>query len=137
MVTLVRRALSHFKNNTTDQAKQVMSMPIEAYIDEGRYKKEINRIYKHLPLALCLSSELPEARSYRAMNIVDTPVLITRGEDSQVRAFLNVCRHRGSKICQEGKGKKRNFSCPYHAWTYNHQGQLIGLYGEKTFGEID
>ena len=137
MVALVRRALSHFENNTTDQAKKVMSMPIEAYIDEGRYKKEINRIYKHLPLALCLSSELPEARSYRAMNIVDTPVLITRGEDSQVRAFLNVCRHRGSKICQEGKGKKRNFSCPYHAWTYNHQGQLIGLYGEKTFGEID
>ena len=110
MVTLVRRALSHFENNTTDQAKQVMSMPIEAYIDEERYKKEVNRIYKHLPLALCLSSELPEARSYRAMNIVDTPVLITRGEDSQVRAFLNVCRHRGSKICQEGKGKKRNFS---------------------------
>ena len=105
MMALVHRALLHYKNKTTDQAKSIMTMPIEAYINEERYLKEKDRIYKKLPLALCLSKEVPENQTYRAMNVIDTPVLITRGQDSKVRAFLNVCRHRGSKICEEGSGK--------------------------------
>ena len=137
MLSLVKRALTHFENKTTDQADDVMSNSIEAYIDEVRYKDEVERIFKHLPLALCLSSELPEENSYRAMNVIDTPVLITRDKDLKIRAFLNVCRHRGSKVCDEGSGIKRNFICPYHAWTYDHQGKLVGMYGEKTFGEIN
>ena len=55
----------------------------------------------------------------------------------KARAFLNVCRHRGSQVCEEGRGEKRNFICPYHAWTYNHEGKLVGMYGEKTFGELN
>ena len=137
MVALVKRALTHYENKTTDQASDVMSNSIDAYVDEGRYQKEVERIFKTLPLALCLSSELPGENTHRAMNVLDTPVLITRSKDNQVRAFLNVCRHRGSKVCEEGSGEKRNFICPYHAWTYDHEGKLIGMYGEKTFGEIN
>ena len=136
MVALVKRALAHYENKTTDQASDVMSNSIDAYVDEGRYQKEVERIFKTLPLALCLSSELPGGNTHRAMNVLDTPVLITRSKDNQVRAFLNVCRHRGSKVCEEGSGEKRNFICPYHAWTYDHEGKLIGMYGEKTFGDI-
>ena len=136
MISLVKRALDHYQNKTTDQASDVMSNSIDAYVDEDRYQKEVDRIFKRLPLALCLSRELPKDNTHRAMNVIDTPVLITRGKDSKVRAFLNICRHRGSKICEEGTGKKRNFVCPYHAWTYDHEGKLIGMYGEKTFGDI-
>ena len=136
MISLVKRALDHYQNKTTDQASDVMSNSIDAYVDEDRYQKEVDRIFKRLPLALCLSSELPKENTHRAMNVIDTPVLITRGKDNKVRAFLNVCRHRGSKICEEGNGEKRNFICPYHAWTYDHEGKLIGMYGEKTFGDI-
>lgn len=136
MLTLVRRALAHYENKTTDQAPEVMPNSIDAYVNETRYKEEVERIFKHLPLALCLSSELPEENSYRSMNVIDTPVLITRDKDHKIRAFLNVCRHRGSKVCEEGSGVKRNFICPYHAWTYDHQGKLVGMYGEKTFGDI-
>ena len=56
MLSLVKRALTHFENKTTDQADDVMSNSIEAYIDEVRYKDEVERIFKHLTLALCLSS---------------------------------------------------------------------------------
>jgi phenylpropionate dioxygenase-like ring-hydroxylating dioxygenase large terminal subunit len=136
MISLVKRALDHYQNKTTDQASDVMSNSIDAYVDEDRYQKEVDRIFKRLPLALCLSGELPKENTHRAMNVIDTPVLITRGKDNKVRAFLNVCRHRGSKICEEGNGEKRNFICPYHAWTYDHEGKLIGMYGEKTFGDI-
>ena len=98
MISLVKRALDHYQNKTTDQASDVMSNSIDAYVDEDRYKKEVDRIFKRLPLALCLSSELPKENTHRAMNVIDTPVLITRAKDNKVRAFLNVCRHRGSKI---------------------------------------
>ena len=136
MLSLVKRALEHYKNKTTDQAEGVMSNSIEAYVDAERYGEEVERVYKNLPLALCLSNEIPNPSSHRAMKVIDTPVLITRGKDMKARAFLNVCRHRGSQVCEEGRGEKRNFICPYHAWTYNHEGQLVGMYGEKTFGEI-
>ena len=102
MLGLAKRALEHFKNKTTDQAEGIMSNSIEAYVNSDRYQKEIERIYKTLPLALCLSSEISNANSHRAMNVIDTPVLITRGEDMKARAFLNVCRHRGSQVCEEG-----------------------------------
>ena len=137
MLGLAKRALKHFKNKTTDQAKGIMSNPIEAYVNSDRYQNEIERIYKTLPLALCLSNEISNANSHRAMKVIDTPVLITRGEDMKARAFLNVCRHRGSQVCEEGRGEKRNFICPYHAWTYNHEGKLVGMYGEKTFGDLN
>ena len=137
MLGLAKRALEHFKNKTTDQAEEIMSNSIEAYINSDRYQNEIERIYKTLPLALCLSSEISNANSHRAMKVIDTPVLVTRGEDMKARAFLNVCRHRGSQVCEEGSGEKRNFICPYHAWTYNHEGKLVGMYGEKTFGDLN
>ena len=60
-----------------------------------------------------LDGELPGENTHRAMNVLDTPVLITRSKDNQVRAFLNVCRHRGSKVCEEGSGEKRNFIYQY------------------------
>ena len=106
MLGLAKRALEHFKNKTTDQAEGIMSNPIEAYVNPDRYENEIARIYKTLPLALCLSSEISNPKSHRAMNVIDTPVLITRGKDMKARAFLNVCRHRGSKVCEEERGEK-------------------------------
>ena len=111
MLGLAKRALAHFKNKTTDQADGIMSNSVEAYVNSERYEKEIERIYKTLPLALCLSSEISNPNSHRAMNVIDTPVLITRGKDMKARAFLNVCRHRGSQVCEEGQGEKRNFIC--------------------------
>ena len=137
MISLARRALDHYKNSTTDQAPSTMPMSVEAYLNMERYQSERDRIFKHLPLALALSIELPEPQSFRALTVMETPVLLVRGEDGEARAFLNVCRHRGAKICEEGTGKARIFSCPYHAWTYNHNGDLVGQYGEDSFGEVD
>jgi phenylpropionate dioxygenase-like ring-hydroxylating dioxygenase large terminal subunit len=72
-----------------------------------------------------------------ALNVIGVPILLVRNSDGQVRAFINACRHRGARLCEDGKGTKRVFACPYHAWTYDHNGALIGRYGAKTFGDID
>jgi phenylpropionate dioxygenase-like ring-hydroxylating dioxygenase large terminal subunit len=133
---LAERALQHFTHKTTDQAGSTMEIPLSAYRDEAQYGREIDRIFKRLPLAVALSLELPEAGSYRAMTLLGVPLLLVRGEDLKVRAMLNVCRHRGAKLCEDGAGNKRIIACPYHAWTYNHEGGLVGRYGGDTFGEI-
>lgn len=136
-LSLARRALAHLLAKTTDQAPAPMPMPIAAYLDPERYQHEIERVFRRNPLALALSIELPQPKTWRAMNILGVPVLIARGDDGVARAFINACRHRGAPVCENGHGKADRFDCPYHAWSYDSQGRLIGMYGETTFGAID
>ena len=137
MQSLARRALTHFNQGTTDQAPGVMTMPVAAYTDPERYRRERTRIFLELPLALALSIELPAPGNYRAMQVLDVPVLLIRGSDGQARAFLNVCRHRGARLCDVGAGKARAITCPYHAWSYNDRGALVSRYAADTFGDVD
>lgn len=137
MHRLTKRALQHYQNGTTDQADTIMPMPVDAYVNPARYRSEIDRVFKHLPLALALSIEIPDAGSYRAMNVLEVPVLLIRGKDGVARAFLNTCRHRGALVCQAPRGHTKVFTCPYHAWTYNERGELVGRYAADTFGEVD
>ena len=137
MLSLTRRAVAHFRNGTTDQADSTMAMPVAAYVDADRYQREVERVFKHLPQALALSIEIPNPGDYRAMQILDVPVLIVRGKDGVARAFLNACRHRGARICSPGTGHARVFTCPYHAWAYNEQGALVSRYAAETFGDVD
>jgi phenylpropionate dioxygenase-like ring-hydroxylating dioxygenase large terminal subunit len=137
MRALTRRAFEHYQHGTTDQAPQPMAISVDAYIDHERYRREIDRVFKQLPLALALSIEIPEAGDYRAMQVLEVPVLIVRGKDGKARAFLNACRHRGAQICKPGTGQARVFTCPYHAWAYNDRGELISRYAAETFGDVD
>lgn len=137
MMALVERALAHFQSRTTDQAEAPHPIPIAAYVDAERYQQERQRIFKTLPLAVALSLELPDPGSYKALTVLETPLLLVRGDDGAVRVFLNVCRHRGARLCPDGRDKSRVFACPYHAWTYDRQGRLIGRYAADTFGAVD
>ena len=76
---------------------------------------------------LCIGrvEELPNKGDYLTHNVMGEPVVITRGQDGALHAFYNQCRHRGVEVA-EGKGNAKLFKCPYHAWTYDLQGQLIG-----------
>ncbi len=134
---LTRRVFDLWQDNTTDLAPDVMRQPVDAYLDQPRFEYEVERIFKHLPLALALSSELPAPDTYKAMDVMGVPVLLTRGADGAARAFLNVCRHRGSPLCEAGSGSAQRLSCPYHAWSYDTAGDLVGMFGAHTFGDVD
>jgi phenylpropionate dioxygenase-like ring-hydroxylating dioxygenase large terminal subunit len=134
---LVKRAIERHRARSTDQAEAPMTMPVSAYQDPFRYKHEVDRIFKRLPLALALSIELKEPGSFRTMEVVGVPVLIARGQDGVARAFVNACRHRGAPVCEAKSGKADRFTCRYHAWSYGHSGDLIAMYGSSTFGDID
>ncbi len=133
---LARRALAHLRNKTTDQAPSIMEQPVDAYNDPERHRREVDRIFRHLPLGLALSIELPVPGSYRAMTVMDTPIILVRAQDGVARAFINACRHRGAQVCNPGNGTLQRFVCPYHAWRYDLKGRLTGLFGESTFGEV-
>ena len=134
---LTRRVFDLWQDNTTDLAPDVMRQSVHAYLDQDRFEFESDRIFKHLPLALALGSELPGPDTYKAMDVMGVPVLLTRGTDGAARAFLNVCRHRGSPLCEPGAGSAQRLSCPYHAWTYDTAGDLVGMFGAHTFGDVD
>ena len=134
---LATRALKHFNEGTTDLAPSQMRIPLTAYTDEQQYRAERQAVFFESPIAVALSLEVPEPGDFQTQTVMDIPLLITRDRDGRVHCFINVCRHRGAKVCQQAKGHQTRFSCPYHAWTYSNQGELIGVYGEDSFGEVD
>ena len=121
----IERIFEHIDNRTTDVGATVWREPVEHYFDQARFDAECALIQK-LPSAFCPSSALPEAGSYIARNAAGTPLLVVRGVDGKVRAFINACRHRGMQVAA-GSGCARAFSCPYHAWTYGLDGRLNGI----------
>ncbi len=134
---LAKRALIHLRNKTTDQAAGTLELPASAYVDPVRYEREVDRVFRHLPLALAFSVELPAPKTYLAMSVVGVPVVMVRGEDGVARAFINACRHRGAQLCKPGHGTVQRLVCPYHAWQYDLKGNLTGIFGEATFGDVD
>jgi phenylpropionate dioxygenase-like ring-hydroxylating dioxygenase large terminal subunit len=129
--------LDHVEQNTTDMAAAVTAIPVKNYLDNDLFQKEKDTIFKRLPLMLALTIELPNANDYKAMEVLDTPVLITRDRDGVAQAFLNVCKHRGMLLAPAGTGNRARFACQYHAWTYANDGNLVGIADPKNFGETD
>jgi len=78
-------------------------------------------------------SEIPNPDNFCARNVAGRPVILVRGSDQQVRVLLNTCRHRGALVCRERAGNTKTFQCPYHAWTYNNRGELVGVPGEDAY----
>lgn len=131
------RMLNFVETRTTDQASGVFRVPVANYLDEDRWRREKDRIFRRLPLMLALSIELPEVNDYKAMDVMGLPVVITRARDGRARAFLSVCKHRAAHLAPEGRGNCKAFACPYHGWTYANDGRLIGIAEASTFGDVD
>ena len=134
---IAERVVGHVQNKTTDQAEDILSIPTSDYTCEKRWESEMDKIFKELPLMLALSIEIPNKGDYKAMEVVGIPVLITRDKESKVRAFRNVCSHRGAPLANEEIGNKSKFTCPYHGWTYSNKGELIGILENSKFGDLD
>jgi phenylpropionate dioxygenase-like ring-hydroxylating dioxygenase large terminal subunit len=137
LIALTKRVLAFYESGTTEQAQEHYRVPVSNYIDEARWRLEMDRIFRRVPLPLALTCEIREPNSYKSMDVLGVPVLLTRDRDGVARAFLNVCRHRGSVVQSEGCGHARRFTCPYHGWTYDQQGGLAGIYAEESFGRLD
>lgn len=137
LVQMGRRTLGHARAGTTGQADAVVRVPASTYVDPEVWKLEREQIFARVPLVLAFSAELPEPGSYRALTVSGVPILIIRGQDGVVRSFVNMCSHRQAIVVEDGNGRSRRFACPYHAWTYDTEGTLVGIRGQQMFGDID
>ena len=129
------RVFNHIDNNTTDLGETVWREPADNYYSQQRFDAEI-ALLKRIPVAYCPSAALPDKGSFVARSAAGTPLVVVRGLDGEVRAFINACRHRGMQVAK-GSGCSRAFVCPYHAWTYNLEGELKNIPGREGFPGID
>lgn len=104
-------------------------MPRDFYQTEALYAAEMRRIWQGGWLFAGFGIELPNPGDYITFAVDTTPVLLLRGDDGAVRAFHNVCRHRGTQLCRADKGHVRAVVCPYHAWSYGRSGELRSCNG--------
>jgi nitrite reductase/ring-hydroxylating ferredoxin subunit len=113
------------------------TVPAANYIDPARYQAELNAVWKGVPVIAAPSSLLAEPKSHHQVTIAGMPVLLTRNRDGIAKAFANVCRHRGMKLCTSNRTESGpRIVCPYHAWTYDLDGKLIGLPRSETFPNL-
>ncbi len=99
------------------------TLPYAWYLDEDVARREQETIFRRTWQYVGHTAQAPEPGSWFSSRCGDVPVLVTRARDGALRAFLNVCRHRGSLLA-EGEGRRATIQCPYHAWTYDLDGTL-------------
>ena len=134
---VIRGLLDHLDNDTNVDAGGQLRTPVLDYTCSDRAQAEWSSFFQDYPHAVGLSNELAEPGSFLTINDLGKPVLCTRDQTGVFRAFLNVCRHRGTVVETEERGAKRLFSCPFHAWGYNLEGALVAVPQEKHFGAVD
>jgi nitrite reductase/ring-hydroxylating ferredoxin subunit len=135
-IRIAKRLLAHIQNGSAESAPNQRQVEIARYTDPVLWADEVEHFYRRSPIVAGMSCELPGPGAYKAQDIVGVPVLLLRDGQGRVNAFLNVCRHRGAPVAA-GCGQAARFSCPYHAWTYDQAGQLVGVTSEESFGPVD
>jgi phenylpropionate dioxygenase-like ring-hydroxylating dioxygenase large terminal subunit len=137
LIEMARHNAGHAAAGTIDLADAILEIPASNYYDEQRWQLEMKQVFHRLPMMLAASCELPDSGDYKALSAAGLPILISRGNDGEIHAFVNMCSHRGARIMQEGSGNAHRFTCPYHAWNYNPEGELTAIFSESEFGELD
>ncbi len=99
------------------------------YCDPDIFKRDLQKIVGKAWLYVDHVSEIPNKGDFLLYNIGEESIIVVRGKDGAVNAFFNVCRHRGSHICLKESGNVRTLTCPYHAWVYDLDGNLVGARG--------
>lgn len=119
--------MNAFIHSTQSFVQGSRTLPRERFVSEDNFLREQERIFNQRWLCIGRSEQIPEAGDYFTFNIGAESLIVNRDRAGQIHAHFNVCRHRGSRICEEPGGKFRgSIQCPYHAWTYDLQGNLIG-----------
>ena len=118
------------------QGEGIARSPLADFTCPRLLADEQRVFFRETPLMMGLSSDLPGAGTYWADSQNGLPILLTRDAEGVFHAFANTCRHRGAQVVADGRGAGDRFSCPFHAWTYNGQGQLIAVYRESRFGAV-
>lgn len=136
-VLLLQELLALKKAGTPYLDDEATENPVGHYTDPTRFGDEQRAIFERSPQLLAHVSELPKPHSFLRRTVHGRPLLLTRGQDGDIRVFLNVCRHRGTRLVTAQVGCKRRHSCPYHAWTWDSDGNFVNApHFEQGFPDL-
>lgn len=132
---IIRTLLDHMAERRSWTMAPI-ELPAANYADPDHLAAERRALFAHLPQVAALSPDLPEPGSHLTRDSFEVPVVLTRDEHGVVHAFANVCAHRGAQVVADGRGCRRRLTCPYHAWTYDLGGSLVGLPDRGAFPDV-
>lgn len=133
-----KRLIAHIAAGcTTDMTDSTLENSRLSYTDLSRALQEKEVLFQRTPLVACFSSDIPKAGDHFVFEGAGASVLIIRNQDKQLRAFLNRCSHRGTKlVCTESNSSqfhRKRIVCPFHAWCFDLEGKLVSVPGTEGF----
>lgn len=136
MVALGRRMIANSKAGTTDLGEATYFGDGSIFTDPERFEVEWDVLFRRTPQVIAWSGDVAEPGDIVARDVAGVPVLVTRDDHGELRAFLNACTHRGMTLC-DGLDNTRRLTCPYHAWSYGLDGALRGVPQRDRFPGFD
>jgi phenylpropionate dioxygenase-like ring-hydroxylating dioxygenase large terminal subunit len=132
-LALARRLLDHVTRRSTDLGERVYHNPVWDYTCPEQAALEVQRFFREGPVIVALGADLREPGDHVADALTGVPILLVRGADGRLRGFLNMCRHRGTRLAVGRDRSPGRFRCPYHGWTYDLEGRVIGVPSRDCF----
>lgn len=124
-------------NDTTHDPLDGWSLPAWTYRDPDFFAAEQERVFRPSWQVVCHVSDVPGEGDWHSLDYLGESVIVVRGKDAGLRAFTNVCRHRGSRLVDGSSGCAKKLVCPYHAWTYDLDGRLTGVPDSASYPTLD
>ena len=138
LLQLADRHLRLIEEGHPDEAADYLEIDAERYIDPAVFERERQTIFSRYPAVAGLSQDVAKPGDFLHLEHTEVPIVVTRNEAGEVRAFVNACRHRGAALVYEARGSVgARLSCPYHAWTYDLDGRLVGQPCQSAFAGMD
>lgn len=138
MIGIADRLIQLAKEGRPTMADSVLEVDTGIYSDPALYQAETRAIFDRFPFVAGMSRDIENPGDFINTADFGTPTLITRTKEGKVRAFVNSCRHRGAALVYEERGQSGGgFTCPYHGWSYNLDGKLLGITCNSTFGDVN
>jgi phenylpropionate dioxygenase-like ring-hydroxylating dioxygenase large terminal subunit len=110
-------------------------LPVEPYVSREFFEREREKVFKRAWLQVAREEDIPNPGDYRVVDleVLGWSVILTRGADGQLRAFHNICTHRGNKVALQRSGNAKGFTCGFHGWVFGNDGDLKHMAGEEYF----
>ena len=122
----------------TEQAGDAFSLPGWIYRDADFFEAEKEAVFRTAWQIVCHINDIPQTGDYHTFPLLGENIVVLRGDDGEVRAFHNHCRHRAARLLDGNSGNcGKKVTCPYHAWTYSSRGELVGVPHRQTFAAFD
>ncbi|MGI9602770.1 MAG: aromatic ring-hydroxylating oxygenase subunit alpha [Acidimicrobiales bacterium] len=136
-VSILGELLDQLRTQRNADAGRQVQNPAASYTSPELAHREWTEFFDNHPQLVALTGDLPGHGTHLTVDDLGVPMLLTRADDGVVRAFVNSCRHRGTRVAEGPRGTSRTFVCPFHHWTYANDGALVGLPRSDDFGPFD